>query len=538
MKNSRVALPDIDAEREQKRCHTGVSALEGTMDKFEKLWPYPKEIRHSGDEFAAPQELFVQGDSPFPPLVEDLRSFGIAVVGSPDVYNLRLSVAQNIEVPDGYTLSIGSEMAKIEGSSRAGLANGLQTFLQLLAIYKGTGDLPVVTIEDKPTYSKRSFMLDLGRTAFNMPILKRIIRMLARLKMNQLHLHLYDDPMCGIKFDGLPFGSDNPYAITVAELGELVSYAADYNVEIVPELEGWAHVTSIVYHRPDLRGGDGAYNGSSFLICEEVFALMREMTRQVVDVMPNEATIHFGLDEAQWHLGPDMRPDFSPEDLVRRYYEMLQEIAAESGKKLAMRIWADHGGRPVPQEIQHNTIVEPWQYWNAHTNLIDRQIEQYSGEGKMRFMMGAGQSNAQHRGAYHATRYWCEQAKDSPNADGINVTFWGINDLAQKLITLFSGAYFAWNPDSPVEWSHSEDYEEVDHFMFPIMHWWQTNFRDAYPDEIQKDSAPYVYFGYYMWGDRHGQPVGPAAPMANTLFEHNFLLAGKGKENLHAGLPD
>jgi hypothetical protein len=520
------------------RCVHVDAAAEAVVNKFEKLWPYPKEIQHLGEEFAMPNDILVLGEAPFPLFHDDLRFFGINADGNPNDYKLSLSIDPEIEGPDGYHLSVQKDRTEIVGSSNAGLANGAQTFLQILAIYSGTGDLPVLTIKDHPTYKKRCFMLDLGRSVFNMPTLKRIIRMLARLKMNQLHLHLYDDPLCGIRFEGLPFGHDNPYSISIRDLGELVSYAAEYNVEIVPELEGWAHVTSIVYHYPHLRGGDGAYKGSSFLICEEMFALMKNMTRQVVEVMPNEATIHFGLDEAQWHVSKEMPEGYSPEDLLHRYYDMLQELAAESGKKLAMRIWADHGGRPVPQEIQHNTIIEPWQYWDENTGLIDKQIEQYSGEGKMRFMMGAGQSNAQHRGAFHATRYWCTHALNSPNVDGVNITFWGINDLAPKLITLFSGAHYAWNPESPMKWAYSEDYETVDHFMFPVMHWWQSNFRDAYPDEIQKDSAPYVYFGYYMWGDKHGQPVCPAAQMADTLFEHNFLIPGRSKDNTHVGLPD
>jgi N-acetyl-beta-hexosaminidase len=341
--------------------------------------------------------------------------------------------------------------------------------------------------------------------------------------MNQLHLHLYDDELCGIRFEDLPFGWDNEYSISISDLRELVTYAADYDVEIVPEVEGWAHVTSIVYHRPELRGGDGMFNGSSFLIGPDAFALMKEITRQVVSAMPLKATIHFGLDEAKWFPSPEMPEGYSPQDLVRSYYDMLQELAEESGKELAMRIWADHGGRPVSDDIKHNVIIEPWQYWNGNIGLIEKQIENYSGEEKMRFMMGAGQSMAQHRGAYHATRYWCKHAVDSPNVDGVNITFWGRNDLVENLVTLFAGAYFAWNPNSPVEWTSTEDYEEFDRYVFPAMQWWQTNFRDAFPDDMRNDSAPFVYNGFRMWGENHGKPVAPTAVAADTLGEHDFL---------------
>ena len=252
-------------------------------------------------------------------------------------------------------------------------------------------------------------MADLGRSVYSKPLLKRLIRILSRLKMNQLHLHLYDDELCGLRFDNLPFGSENPYAISIADLKEIVEYATEYSIEIIPELEAWGHVTSLVFHRPELRGGKGMYEGSSFLICEKTFELMRQLIDQVLTAMPKKCTIHLGLDEASWFVGSDLPSDFTPSHMVRRYYDILQELAARQGKKATLRIWADHAGRPVPAELQDNVIIEPWDYWNMNKEDIARKIERFSGEGKMRWMMGAGQSGAQHRGAYHATRFWCRQ---------------------------------------------------------------------------------------------------------------------------------
>lgn len=493
------------------------------MNTFEKLWPYPRQISHDGTEFSSPPSVFIEGESPISSLSIDLKSLGICISNVAHGYSLKLAIDPKLKKSEGYRINIDEQSASITGSDRAGLRYGIETFLQIVAIYRHKSKWPKLLIEDSPTYKKRCFMADLGRGAYTMPMLKRIVRILARLKMNQLHLHLYDDELCGIRFEGLPFGWDNQYSISIPELGELVSYAAKYDVEIVPEVEGWAHVTSIVYHRPELRGGDGMFNGSSFLIGPDVFALMKEITRQIVSVMPKKATIHFGLDEAKWFLAPGMPEEYSPEDLVRSYYDMLQELATESGKELTMRIWADHGGRPVSDDIKNNIIIEPWQYWNSNTGLIEKQIENYSGKDKMRFMMGAGQSMAQHRGAYHATRYWCKNAMKSPNADGVNITFWGRNDLLDCFITLFAGAYYAWNPESPIEWTSTEDYEEYDRYVFPVMRWWQSNFRDAFPDDMRNDSAPFVYNGFHVWGENHGKPVAQTAVAANTLCEHDFL---------------
>jgi hypothetical protein len=372
-------------------------------------------------------------------------------------------------------------------------------------------------------------MADLGRSVFPLPFLKRIVRILARLKMNQLHLHLYDDELCGIRFEGLPFGRENPFAISIDDLADLVRYAADYHVEIVPELEAWGHVGSLVYHRPDLRGGEGMYHGSSFLIGEPAFTLVEDLIGRVARVLPDKATIHFGLDEAQWFPDSSLPAGFTPENLVTRYYEILQTIGTRLGKNLTMRLWADSGGRPVAREIRHNVIIEPWEYWIANRSAIDDLIARYSGPGKMPWMMGAGQSMAQFRGAYHATRYWCRQAIDSPNVEGVNITLWGWNDMEEKLISLFAGSYFAWNPRSPVAFTQTDDYETFDRHVFPILHAWQTNFTDGFGDDIRADRGPLVYNGYYLWGGpgRHGQPVAPTAPLANTLYGHDFLNEGK-----------
>ena len=159
------------------------------MNQFDKLWPYPKKVQYHGEEFAIPKGIFISGESPFPSLRDDLQHTGISVTGNPDEYNLELLIDDRVEETEGYSLSMNRNLTRIAGSDKAGLAYGLQTFLQILAIYHGTAEWPELLITDRPTYKKRCFMLDLGRSVFNMPILKRIIRILARLKMNQLHLH-------------------------------------------------------------------------------------------------------------------------------------------------------------------------------------------------------------------------------------------------------------------------------------------------------------------------------------------------------------
>jgi hypothetical protein len=421
-----------------------------------------------------------------------------------------------------YRLKVRETSIEIVAAQPAGLYYGWQTLLQLFFIWHNLASCQELDIEDVPAYKKRSFMADMGRSIFPLPMLKRLVRILAKLKMNQLHLHLYDDELCGLIFKGHPFGSDNPYAITLEEFTELICYAKQYHVEIIPELESWAHVGSIVYHRPELRGGDGVYNGSSLLISEESFTLMSDLIRQVATVMPADGTIHLGLDEAKWFLADTMPPDYTPENLFIRYYELIQEINRQQNKNLTMRMWHDHKGRFIPTALKDKIIVEPWGYWGELTEDISQKVAYFTQSG-MRWMIGGGQSMGQFRGAYHATRYWCREALNSDNVEGINLTFWGRNDLENHLITLFAGACFAWNPLPNTEYADLGDYEAFDRIVFPIMRQWQSNFSDAFPDNIIADRGPSIYAGFFWGGARHNQPLSPSATVANTTEQHDFI---------------
>jgi len=293
----------------------------------------------------------------------------------------------------------------------------------------------------------------------------------------------------------------------------------------VPELESWAHIGSLIYHRPELRGGSGVYNGSSFLFCNKTFELMKDLIGQVVKAMPAKATIHLGLDEAKFFVGNDMPKDFTPEKMVRRYYDILHEIGAEQNKELRMRIWADHEGRPIPKEIEKYVIVEPWAYWMAQKTKIAKDIIKYSQTGSP-WMIGAGESMGQYRGAYHATRYWCKNAAECSNLEGVNITFWGRNDLDNHFISLFAGAAFIWNPFSKPELTDTDDYEIFDRAIFPIMQRWQTYFRDAFPDNISQKRGACVYNGFYWFGHKHGQPISQSVIKAGTINQHDFLSEG------------
>jgi hypothetical protein len=151
----------------------------------------------------------------------------------------------------------------------------------------------------------------------------------------------------------------------------------------------------------------------------------------------------------------------------------------------------------------------------------------------MHFAFGDQSSDCGTVGSRPAGRR-CRKAASSPGVEGVNITFWGRNDLENHLITLFSGAYFAWNPFSRAEFAELDDYEAFDRIVFPIMRNWQTCFRDAFPDELSADRGPCVYNGFYWAGEKHGQAVSPCVKQAQTIRQHNFISEADDSEKTGA----
>jgi hypothetical protein len=137
---------------------------------------------------------------------------------------------------------------------------------------------------------------------------------------------------------------------------------------------------------------------------------------------------------------------------------------------------------------------------------------------KMRWVAGAGGPGA--RGGYQATRYWAKQAQKSPNCEGIDVCFWEANDFERRFLSIFAGAYYAWNPASPAPFAYDDNYEEYDKAVFSIMGRWQNTFRDAFCDELEKDRGPLVFSGFYHGGPHHGEPAAITAGDASPWGRH------------------
>jgi hypothetical protein len=482
-------------------------------------WPQPRRIEAHGS-FAAPRTIALENDV-HALIAADLARLTLRPSAATDRHAYHIRIAQDHALPpQNYRLAIDAQGAQLTGGDAAGCFYGQLTLGQYLALHQNQPQWPALHIDDGPAMARRGALIDLGRTVSNLPMLQQLVRVLARLRYNELHLRLYDDELCGLRFSDHPFGAENPFALTLAELGELAQHARLHHMDLVPELESWGHVGALVYHRPDLCGGQGVYGGWSFRAGPQAVSLMGELAGQVIAAAPRIETIHLGFDEANWYPGPDAPPGYAPEDYLLDLDRMRRELEQRRGRGLELRLWADHAGRPLPAALRGRAVLQPWQYWMKNQAMMDAAIARYEAAGEP-WMMSLGQSQSQVRGAYQATRYFCRRASELSHLRGVTIAQWGWNDWSGQFLTFFAGGYYAWNPKAQSAFCDEQDGELFDQQVGPKLIGWRSLSEDAWNLDARR--GPLVWNGRYVYGDRHGQPVAPTVTAARTFPQWTYM---------------
>ena len=478
------------------------------------LVPYPQQLRETGQAFPRPTAVRIvarKADAvTVRRLEQDLKQLaGLRVsIGAP--YAIRLQIRPKGLKPEGYRLEVGPRKAVVTGADATGLYYGTQTLVQLAAL--GPRRMwPALAVEDWSHFPWRSYMADMGRSVYPLPLLKRLVRILARLKMNVLHLHLCDDQLNSLRYRTLPLGKENPEAITMSELAALVRYARSYHVTILPEIECWGHANSFVHHYPQLDGGPGMYGGASFAIGPELYELLERVFDELVGTLEKNCHVHVGLDEAIWTLLPSVpeaeRAGYNPERLIQELYDILQRVGQRHGKHVTMHLWADHKGRPVPKHLEKKLILHPWRYLQRNQEDIEQKLVRLGGKSKPRVVMGTGTGLGQAAAHFLSTGVWCRAAAQVPNVLGGTLCQWMANDIHEQLIGIFAGADYLWTPATPAPEKNDPHGEIVTWLMSRRMRTWQSKIKDGDTEAILQDRGPEIWDGYYLWGTRAGKPV-------------------------------
>lgn len=298
---------------------------------------------------------------------------------------------------EGYALRVASDEITLQAHAPAGLFYGAQTLRQLLPDVTGDNTLEItgVQIRDVPRFEWRGSMLDVARHFFTAQDVKRYIDLMAFYKMNVLHLHLTDDQGWRIEIKswdrlatiGGSSGVDgkNSGYYTQDEYRELVAYAAEQYILIVPEIDTPAHTNAALASYAALNCDDVApalYTGTEVGFCslcidkEITYQFLDDVIRELAALTPGEF-IHIGGDEAHsTEKEAYIRFVERAEPIVQKYGKRMigwEEIAqAKISPQTVVQHWfSDHAALGVKQGAR--VILSP-----AHKAYLDMQYDEAS----------------------------------------------------------------------------------------------------------------------------------------------------------------
>jgi hexosaminidase len=282
---------------------------------------------------------------------------------------------------EGYELSVQPDGVHLSAPQPAGLFYAVQSLRQLLpasvelaSLQPGSWKIPAILIRDLPRFAWRGAMLDVARHFFGPAAIKRYLDQLAYYKFNSLHLHLTDDqgwrlmirsrPRLAEYGGSLAVGGSSGGFYTQAEYREIIEYARERFITIVPEVDMPGHANAILASYPELckdHTAPGLYTGtevgfSSLAIYDEdTYQFLEDVIREIVELTPGPY-FHIGGDEAK--VTPE--PDFV------HFIERLQHMIEAHGKTCVG--WEDIAkARLLPK-----TVIQHW----SNRELIGRAVGQ------------------------------------------------------------------------------------------------------------------------------------------------------------------
>lgn len=354
---------------------------------------------------------------------------------------------------EGYTLDVSSGQIKLAANEPAGIFNGLQTLRQMLPVefespeYQLTVPIkiPGCTITDYPRFGWRGLMLDVSRHFFPVKDVKAYIDQMSRYKLNVFHWHLTDDEGWRIEIKSLPkltevgawrverygrFGEDRPYPqpgeeatyggfYTQEQIKDIVQYAQDRNITIVPEIDMPGHSMAALAAYPELSTtkeekfvnpgskfaewyGDGEFRmlieNTLNPTDEKVYEFIDKVMTEVAALFPGEY-IHMGGDEAYhgyWEEDPDIQEFMRKNDIenthqLQSYFvKRVEQIISSKGKKMigwdeilegglaegaAVMSWRGMSGGIEAAKMGHEVVMSPTTYAYLDYTQGDHSVE-------------------------------------------------------------------------------------------------------------------------------------------------------------------
>ncbi|MGN6803120.1 MAG: beta-N-acetylhexosaminidase [Ginsengibacter sp.] len=331
---------------------------------------------------------------------------------------------------EGYTLNVTPSKVTVVANKPAGLFYGLQTVLQLLPpeiasvseVKNVNWTMPDVSIKDVPRFGWRGLMLDVSRHFFTKQEVEEYIDQMARYKYNTLHLHLADDQGWRIEIKSLPqltkvgawrvkrtgrWGTFLPALAgeptndggfyTQEDMKEIIKYAQDRFISILPEIDVPAHSLALIASYPNLsctqlpysvNAGGRGYERADNVLCignDSTFSMLDKIFTEIAALFPSPY-IHIGGDEAYkgfWETCPKCQKRMADQHLknvdeLQSYFvKRVEKIVESKGKKLigwdeilegglapnaTVMSWRGMSGGIAAAKMGHKVVMTPWDY--------------------------------------------------------------------------------------------------------------------------------------------------------------------------------
>ena len=308
---------------------------------------------------------------------------------------------------EAYTLDVKPHKITISAGSGAGIFYAIQSLLQLMPVNpnKNNFSVPCVLIEDSPRFKWRGMHLDVCRHFFPVEFIKKYIDVLAAYKMNTFHWHLTEDQGWRIEIKKYPkltgigarrketMGDGKPYGgfYTQDQIREVVAYAQERFITVVPEIEMPGHALAAITAYPELSCTGGQFEvGTKWGVYEDVycagndkvFDFLQDVLSEVLNLFPSEY-IHVGGDEVpkdRWKVCPKCQERIKSEGLKDEFHlqsyfiQRIEKFLNSNGRKIigwdeilegglapnaAVMSWRGVDGGIAAAKANHNAVMSP-----------------------------------------------------------------------------------------------------------------------------------------------------------------------------------
>lgn len=279
-----------------------------------------------------------------------------------------------VDENESYRIDITRRQALLSAPTVVGAIRGLETVLQLLNADRGGYFLPGVKIQDQPRFPWRGLMIDVARHFEPIEVLKRNLDAMAAVKLNVFHWHLSEDQGFRVESKKYPklhqLGSDGNY-YTQEQIKDVIAYARDRGIRVVPEFDIPGHSTSWLVGYPELGSAPGPYTierrpgifePALDPTREEVYKFLEGFLGEMAALFP-DAYLHIGGDEnegKQWDRNPAIQAYMKQKGIkdnhaLQAYFNTrLLKILQKNGKKM---IGWDEILQP---EIPKDVVIHSW----------------------------------------------------------------------------------------------------------------------------------------------------------------------------------